>query len=295
MGFNSMFKEKASPLSKHIPHYERMLAVLNKLLQEAPHHGEIGPPVGFSTFLNKELNGHFKRMFDKWATFLSSPASASVLGTDKGGWFSKPALTALAENFDGLAFEHIFECDPAAKNRDGFTSLRPHVRPIELADNPNIIGAACESQLYNIAKDVKERDTFWLKDEPYSLRDMLNHDEFAAQFVGGTVYQGFLQVTGYHRWHSPAPGVVKKIVTHTPVIFVEADNPLIGLFCFIAIGMSEVSTAEATVTEGQRVKRGDELGMFHFGGSSHALVFRPETKIQFFDGFDKIQQAGGPD
>ncbi|KAJ7138178.1 phosphatidylserine decarboxylase-domain-containing protein, partial [Mycena epipterygia] len=329
MGFNWMFKEKASPLSKHTPHYERMLVIMNKLLQEAPFYGDIGPPVfmilshamntqgGFSTFLNKELNGHFKRLFDKWAVFLSSPASCYVFSTDEGGWFSKPALSALADNYSGLRFEDIFVCDSSAKYY-GFTSwddffvrrLRPNVRPIELAENPDIIGAACESQFYNLAKDVKERDTFWLKGEPYSLLDILNHDELAAQFVGGTVFQGFLQVTGYHRWHSPAAAVVKKIVEvpgtyfcQSPatlnqpndtnpylhslafltalstrmLIFVEADNPRIGMFCFIAVGMAEVSTTESTVTEGQRVARGDELGMFHFGGSSHAMVFRRET------------------
>ena len=25
----------------------------------------------------------------------------------------------------------------------------------------------------------------------------------------------------------------------------------------------------------------DRLGMFHFGGSTHVLLFRPETKVEF--------------
>ena len=45
--------------------------------------------------------------------------------------------------------------------------------------------------------------------------------------------------------------------------------------------MSEVSSNEITVKEGQRVEKGDELGMFHFGGSTHLLIFRPEVDIQF--------------
>jgi len=44
-----------------------------------------------------------------------------------------------------------------------------------------------------------------------------------------------------------------------------------------------VSSCEATVKEGQRIRKGDELGMFHFGGSSYAMVFRPETNIEFSD------------
>lgn len=65
------------------------------------------------------------------------------------------------------------------------------------------------------------------------------------------------------------------------LIFIEADNPDIGLICFMAVGMSEVSSCEITVSEGDSVKKGDQLGMFHFGGSTHCLIFRPEVNIEF--------------
>ncbi|KAI0069276.1 phosphatidylserine decarboxylase [Artomyces pyxidatus] len=67
------------------------------------------------------------------------------------------------------------------------------------------------------------------------------------------------------------------------LIFIRADNPDIGLMCFIGVGMAEVSTCEVTVKEGQRVRVGDQLGMFHFGGSTHALVFGPNCNINFAD------------
>jgi len=44
--------------------------------------------------------------------------------------------------------------------------------------------------------------------------------------------------------------------------------------------MTEISTCEATVYDGQRVLRGDELEMSHFSGSSSAPVFRPDSKAQ---------------
>lgn len=46
--------------------------------------------------------------------------------------------------------------------------------------------------------------------------------------------------------------------------------------------MDEVSTCEITVKEGQHVKKGEQTGMFHFGGSSHVLLFGKHVKI---DGF----------
>jgi phosphatidylserine decarboxylase len=43
-----------------------------------------------------------------------------------------------------------------------------------------------------------------------------------------------------------------------------------------------VSTCEITVAEGQHVNKGDQTGMFHFGGSSHCLLFRKGVKVEGF-------------
>ena len=45
------------------------------------------------------------------------------------------------------------------------------------------------------------------------------------------------------------------------VIFIEADNPYIGLMCFLAVGMIEVSSCEITINEGQKVQKGQETGI----------------------------------
>lgn len=42
-----------------------------------------------------------------------------------------------------------------------------------------------------------------------------------------------------------------------------------------------MSTCEITAYEGQHVTKGDELGMFHFGGSTHCLLFRPGVNLVF--------------
>ncbi|KZP30157.1 phosphatidylserine decarboxylase [Athelia psychrophila] len=65
------------------------------------------------------------------------------------------------------------------------------------------------------------------------------------------------------------------------LVYIKADNPDIGLVCFIAIGMVEISTCEVTVRGGQRVRAGDELGLFHYGGSSSVLVLPPQCKVTF--------------
>lgn len=63
------------------------------------------------------------------------------------------------------------------------------------------------------------------------------------------------------------------------IIFIGADNPSIGLVGFVAVGMTEASSCEATVHESEKVKRGDELGTFHFGGSD--IVINKSTPIDF--------------
>ena len=67
------------------------------------------------------------------------------------------------------------------------------------------------------------------------------------------------------------------------VVVIQADNPDIGQMCIVFVGMAEVSTCEVTVKAGDRVKKGQEIGMFHFGGSTHCLMFGPHVNLQFID------------
>ncbi|KAG2136630.1 phosphatidylserine decarboxylase-domain-containing protein [Suillus clintonianus] len=68
------------------------------------------------------------------------------------------------------------------------------------------------------------------------------------------------------------------------LIFIECVDPRVGLMCFVGIGLGEVSTCEITVDKNEMVKKGDEIGMFHFGGSTHCLIFRPGVDIHFVNG-----------
>ena len=167
---------------------------------------------------------------------------------------------------------------------------------------------------------VHEKAKFWLKGQPYSLGDMLDNDPFTPLFVHGTVYQAFLSALSYHRWHSPVSGTIVRAfnvpgthysanyfegfanpagkggpdeiapsnsqayltqVATRAVIFIEADNKHIGLMCFAAFGMCEVSSNQITVAEGQHMDAGEQLGMFDFGGSTHCLLVRKGVELIF--------------
>ena len=67
-------------------------------------------------------------------------------------------------------------------------------------------------------------------------------------------------------------------------IYIDAKDENIGLMCFMAVGMAEVSSCEAVVKEGDYIKKGEPIGMFHYGGSTHVLIFNKEAadKLKFY-------------
>ena len=77
-------------------------------------------------------------------------------------------------------------------------------------DDDRCIVNACESAPYSLQNNAQRRATFWMKGQPYSLEYMLARDEYVDQFIGGTVYQAFLNAMSYHRWHSPVNGTIAK-------------------------------------------------------------------------------------
>jgi len=310
-----------------IKSYQQMLQVMNRVLTRAPAFNTtglvgfpinaildwpMGTPAGAEAFLDARVNRQLKKILNQWAVFLGSRDSLHVLNDDPvTGWFGRDARAAMP------TFVEDFVCDPAAPHH-GFTSwddfftrqFRPGRRPVASPEDDAVIANACESAPYRLATDVKLRDRFWIKAQPYSLTHLLGGDPIAEQCVGGTGYQAFLSALAYHRWHSPVSGRIVKTevidgsyyaealvegfdpagpnnsqgyitqVAARAMICLEADSPAIGLMCTLFVGMGEVSTCEITVYEGQHVAKGEQLGMFHFGGSTHCLLFRPGVELE---------------
>ena len=98
-------------------------------------------------------------------------------------------------------------------------------------------------------------------------------DESADEFVGGSVYQAYLDAHNYHRWHSLVSGTIRKAfvregalllggrvggqrlrrreevpwgiwahVATRAIVLIQADDSTIGLVCLMPVGMGEVSS-----------------------------------------------------
>ncbi len=295
----------------HAPEFDRTGLVgcpINTILDWS-----MGTAAGMAAFLNERVNAELKKVLNAWGRFLSSSESTYVLSDHPHkGWFGADARQAMPE------FEREYRCDPGRPSHgyaswdDFFTrEFRAGARPVAAPHDDSVIVNACESAPYRIVRKVGYRDRFWIKSQPYSILHMLANDALAPLFAGATVYQAYLSPLSYHRWHSPVSGTIKRAyvrdgtyyaeaashgfdpagpndsqsyiteVATRALIFIEADNPDIGLMCVLAVGMAEVSSCQITVYEGQRVRKGDQIGMFHYGGSTHCLIFRPGVKLEF--------------
>ncbi|KAL1843603.1 hypothetical protein VTJ49DRAFT_886 [Mycothermus thermophilus] len=329
--------------------YNHMLQVLNHVFGRAPEWTEaaasvgmvgvpmaaifdyaMGTPSGHAAFLDPDVNRMLKKILNEWGRYLKSPESAEVMGNHRAGWFGEVGYQDLMEvanapNKTSFKFEEMYQCDPSQEHfgfkswDDFFTrKVRDSSRPVASPDDERVIANPCESKVFNVTRDAKLRDKFWIKGQPYSVVDMLGNSPLAVQFAGATVYQAFLSALSYHRWHAPVSGKVKRCfvsdgtyfseplfessaeggnidragigvaqgylsaLATRAIIFIEADNPAVGLVAFIGVGMDEVSSCEITVREGQHVRKGDEIGMFHFGGSSFCLLFRKDVHVAGF-------------
>ncbi|GAC1409340.1 MAG: phosphatidylserine decarboxylase family protein [Mycobacterium sp.] len=311
---------------RHLESVPQLLRLINEVLTMAPEFGDnavslplnaildwtMGTPAGFAAFRDPRVNTMLKKILAAWCEFLSGTDSLYVLNDSPSGWKSAAAQKAVGIE----QFEH----DPAdeywgyASWNDFFTRrFKEAARPVASPDDDTVIVNACESTPYRISSDVQRQDQFWLKNQPYSLEDMLAQDDSVKEFVGGTVFQAFLSATNYHRWHSPVSGTIVRAflqqgtyyseadsqgtnateptnsqaylahVATRAIILIQADDPVIGLVAFIPFGMSEVSSCNIlpTMTPGHRVAKGEELGYFQFGGSTHCLIFRPGVIADF--------------
>lgn len=293
--------------NRQIRDHSHMLKMLNHLLTTPPgwddHEqrvGVVGVPFqvlydwpmgtasGYAVFQDPEVNAMLKKVLNVWGEYLTSGDSRRCLGTDAHGWFGKVGKRELtdvanAASQDGKMreFEELFHCDSREeyhgfRSWDDFFTRRfrfgEGIRPVASPNDDGVIVNACESRTYKVGYNVQAHDRFWAKGQPYSVMDILDHDEWAEQFVGGTIYQAFLSALSYHRWHSPVSGkIVKtKVVDGTyfseppytgwqgksgmdvegqitgqgylaamatrGLIFIKADNPDIGLMCVVPVG-----------------------------------------------------------
>jgi len=175
---------------------------------------------------------------------------------------------------------------------------KPSSRPLHAPDDPTSAVCAADSRLVVYAS-VAESHRIWIKGRHFSIANLIQDKVAARPWDDGAVASFRLSPQDYHRFHSPVDGRVKwwkqldgqyysvdplAITSTVDILTANArsafclTSPEFGDVLFVAIGANEVGTvklAEKAMTPGAEIKKGEEVGLFEFGGSSIILAFEP--------------------
>ena len=276
----------------------------------------MGTKTGGILFHDKTFNEHFKKVLDAWNRYLKSSDSLEKLDINnpgkKGSWISLEAhdagvWTDMVYDPDKPAYGYD------SWNSFFIRHFKKDVRPFK-GDAETVVNIGCETTPWEYQNNVALSAEFWAKEMPYSLVDILGSDKYwAEKFVGGQVYQGFLSATHYHRWSAPIDGKIVRSWVQPGTYFAQRpgqgevsgtwegtesqpylsevaaraifimEHETFGYIAMVCIGMVEVSTChinpEYIVAVGEdpvEIKRGDDIGHFEFGGSTHAMIFQKD-------------------
>ncbi|KAK4330679.1 putative Phosphatidylserine decarboxylase proenzyme 2 (putative) [Rhodotorula toruloides] len=197
-----------------------------------------------------------------------------------------------------------------------YRRLRPGTRPIASPRDATVISSAADCRL-TVFRSVEEAQKLWIKGKHFTLASLLRDKRLATSLKDGAVAIFRLAPADYHRFHSPINCTVGP-TSHIPgsyytvnsmivrdkrfdvftankrdVTVLEAVHPLTGSqapVAFVQVGALLVASIKQTAKEGAKVKRGDELGYFAYGGSTIVAVF-PKGSVRWHD--DLLKNSEG--
>lgn len=247
-----------------------------------------------------------------WGEYLSSPESwnkeyetlmlqQEELGMTKG-WYEDPS--------NWHSFNDFF----ARKLKS------PEQRPITAPDDNSVVASPCDSEpqgAWDIDQDgyIVTNEKIAVKSRVFnSIHNLISPESpYCDAFAGGVFYHAFLNANDYHRYHFPLDGVIKELriipgddalggsitwnkelqqyvvdcsvpgwqsIETRGLAIIDTDQ--YGLVAVMPIGMSQVASVNflEDLKVGDKVKKGDTLGYFLFGGSDFVLVFQEKAKFK---------------
>ncbi len=197
--------------------------------------------------------------------------------------------------------------------------VKPGRRPVTGLSDDSVVVSPADSTfvgqwpINDNAEINVEEPQLNLKGLEWSIHQLLEGSHYADRFKGGIFTHSYLNVTDYHRWHSPVQGkvleagviqgqiymdvraksepvdgkedIIADVVDGTGFQFVQTrglivlDSP-IGVVACLPVGMSFVSSVIITAEVGMTLRKGEEMGYFQFGGSDFVLVFERSSNVQ---------------
>jgi phosphatidylserine decarboxylase len=150
-------------------------------------------------------------------------------------------------------------------------------------------------------QNVDAMTAFYAKNQRFDLAAFLGDAALAAEFAGGSLLISRLCPVDYHRFHFPVAGTPDEarlingfLYSVSPIalrrrlaylwenkrMVTLVDSPVFGRVAVCEIGATMVGSIRQLYVPGREVAKGDEKGLFKFGGSCVVTIFKP-GKIKF--------------
>ena len=169
--------------------------------------------------------------------------------------------------------------------------IKAEQRPIN--DQKNVLISPSDGKV--TAYPITQKGRFWIKHTQYTAAQLLKDERLAERYMDGWIYVIRLTVDDYHRYCYVADGRKsrqRKIrgVLHTVNPVANDYYPIykmnsreycllktkeLGTILLMEVGALMVGKINNHEEDSAQVKRGDEKGMFEFGGSTIVVMTEP--------------------
>lgn len=179
-----------------------------------------------------------------------------------------------------------------------YRALKAGARPIAPGEEVAVFPADGRHLAF---QSIDAAPGFYVKGSKFSFAELLGDEEAARKFAGGAMLISRLCPVDYHRFHFPVSGTPGEprlingwLYSVSPValrrrlrylienkrVVTLVESPQFGTVAVIEVGATNVGSIQQSFVPGRPVGKGDEKGLFAFGGSCVITVFQ-RGKIKF--------------
>lgn len=180
-----------------------------------------------------------------------------------------------------------------------YRALKPGARPIAEGERVAVFPA---DGRHLILPDVEATPGFYVKGRSFTLAALFNDPArpqesaaLAAKFAGGAMVISRLCPVDYHRFHFPVDGAMSEprvinghLYSVSPIalrrnlaylpqnkrVLTLIESPVFGTVAMFEVGATNVGTIRQTFVPGRPAVKGEEKGLFAFGGSCVITIFQ---------------------
>jgi len=170
-------------------------------------------------------------------------------------------------------------------------ALKTEARPIDPGAKTAVLPADGRHLAFG---NVDTAEGFYVKGAKFTLGELLGDQDLAARFSGGSMMISRLCPSDYHRFHFPVSGVpsearlikgrlysVSPIALRRQILYLVRnkrfvsliESPDFGTVAMVEVGATNVGSVVQGYVPGRQVEKGQEKGMFAFGGSCVITLF----------------------